>query len=121
MGLAGVWVNHKTGPRCGGKPVVWRPGCRALRCQRLFDRLRAQALPGETFRVLKEKEQARWGESRTRRLVLEAWKRPSTSEESGTPEDSGLLVPFPEPQGADRGRSPRALVDSPRIWPSLTG
>ena len=29
--------------------------------------------PGETFRVLKEKEIARYGEYRTRRLVLEAW------------------------------------------------
>lgn len=31
--------------------------------------------PGETFRVLKEKETARYGEYRTRRLVLEAWER----------------------------------------------
>ncbi|MEM1880289.1 MAG: hypothetical protein QXE28_05055, partial [Desulfurococcaceae archaeon] len=33
------------------------------------------AFPGETFRVLKEKELARFGEYRTRRLVLEAWER----------------------------------------------
>lgn len=31
--------------------------------------------PSETFRVLKEKETARYGEYRTRRLVLEAWAR----------------------------------------------
>ena len=31
--------------------------------------------PGETFRVLKEKETAKFGEYRTRRLVLEAWDR----------------------------------------------
>ena len=31
--------------------------------------------PGETFRVLKEKEIARYGELRTRRPVLEAWGR----------------------------------------------
>jgi hypothetical protein len=31
--------------------------------------------PGETFRVLKEKEQAKFGEYRTRRLVLEAWDK----------------------------------------------
>jgi SAM-dependent methyltransferase len=31
--------------------------------------------PGETFRVLKEKEQRQYGEYRTRRLVLEAWER----------------------------------------------
>jgi hypothetical protein len=32
-------------------------------------------LLGETFRVLKEKEIAKYGEYRTRRLVLEAWDR----------------------------------------------
>jgi hypothetical protein len=31
--------------------------------------------PGETFRVLKEKEIKEYGEYRTRRLVLEAWGR----------------------------------------------
>ena len=31
--------------------------------------------PGETFRVLKEKEIRQYGEYRTRRLVLEAWER----------------------------------------------
>ena len=31
--------------------------------------------PGETFRVLKEKEDQAFGEYRTRRLVLEAWDR----------------------------------------------
>jgi hypothetical protein len=31
--------------------------------------------PGETFRVLKEKETKLYGECRTRRLVLEAWDR----------------------------------------------
>jgi len=30
------------------------------------------AFPGETFRILKEKEQRQYGEYRTRRLVLEA-------------------------------------------------
>jgi hypothetical protein len=31
--------------------------------------------PSETFRVLKEKEIARYGEYRTKRLALEAWQR----------------------------------------------
>jgi hypothetical protein len=31
--------------------------------------------PGETFRVLKEKEMRQFKEYRTRRLVLEAWDR----------------------------------------------
>jgi hypothetical protein len=34
--------------------------------------------PGETFRVLKEKEEKQYGEYRTRRLVLEAWDRLET-------------------------------------------
>ena len=38
-------------------------------------RVAASDFPGETFRVLKEKEQAKFGEYRTRRLVLEAWDR----------------------------------------------
>jgi hypothetical protein len=35
----------------------------------------ASDFPGETFRVLKDKEQRQYGEYRTRRLVLEAWAR----------------------------------------------
>jgi len=31
--------------------------------------------PGETFRVLKEKEEKQYGEYRTSRLVLEAWDK----------------------------------------------
>jgi len=34
-----------------------------------------QDFPGETFRVLKENEERKYGEYRTRRLVLEAWAR----------------------------------------------
>ena len=35
----------------------------------------ASDFPGDTFRVLKEKEQVKYGDYRTRRLVLEAWDR----------------------------------------------
>ena len=38
-------------------------------------RVAASDFPGETFRVLKEKEIRQYGEYRTRRLVLEAWDR----------------------------------------------
>lgn len=38
-------------------------------------RVAASDFPGETFRVLKEKEFRQYGEYRTRRLVLEAWER----------------------------------------------
>ena len=36
---------------------------------------RTKDFPGETFRVLKQKEIAKYGEYRTRRLVLAAWDR----------------------------------------------
>jgi len=36
---------------------------------------RTKDFPGETFRVLKEKEIKKYGEYRTQRLVLEAWDR----------------------------------------------
>jgi hypothetical protein len=38
-------------------------------------RTAASAFPGETFRVMKEKEQRQYDEYRTRRLVLEAWEK----------------------------------------------
>jgi len=34
----------------------------------------SRLFPGETFRVLKEKEEKQYGEYCTRRLVLEAWE-----------------------------------------------
>jgi hypothetical protein len=37
-------------------------------------RVEASRFPGETFRVLKDKDLKRYGEYRTRRLVLEAWE-----------------------------------------------
>jgi hypothetical protein len=37
------------------------------------ERCRKSTFPGETFRVLKEKEIRQFGEYRTRRLILEAW------------------------------------------------
>ena len=38
-------------------------------------RRQASTFPGETFRVLKDKEFRKYGEYRIRRLVLEAWER----------------------------------------------
>jgi hypothetical protein len=39
------------------------------------ERDRTKVFPGETFRLLKEREIKEYGEYRTRRLVLEAWDR----------------------------------------------
>ena len=41
----------------------------------IFDKKFGPDFPGETFRVLKEKEQREYGEYRTRRLILEVWNR----------------------------------------------
>lgn len=41
----------------------------------VIPRTRVSDFPGETFRVLKEKEIRQYGEYRTRRLVLQAWER----------------------------------------------
>ena len=41
--------------------------------------------PGETFRVLKEREIKEFGEFRTKKLVLEAWDRLETSGELPKP------------------------------------
>lgn len=49
--------------------------------------------PGETFRVLKEKEIRQYGEYRTRRLVLEAWDRLFPD----APVESDIIRP-PKPQ-----------------------
>jgi hypothetical protein len=46
-------------------------------------RVAASTFPGETFRVLKENEIRRYGEYRTRRLVLEAWEQ--LCSEAGSP------------------------------------
>ena len=41
----------------------------------------SEDFPGETFRVLKEKEVKQFGEYRTRRLALEAWDGLSNEKE----------------------------------------
>ena len=46
-----------------------------INSSRMRKEFSAKISPGETFRVLKEKEIKQFGEYRTRRLVLEAWNR----------------------------------------------
>lgn len=48
--------------------------------------------PGETFRVLKEKEIRKYGEYRTRRLVLEAWERLERGEKVAPFSISGEVI-----------------------------
>lgn len=54
-------------------------------------RVAQSRFPGETFRVLKEKEIRRYGEYRTRRLVLEAWERLSRDKMLPEPFAGGVL------------------------------
>ena len=53
----------------------WEEVADPLDPQGYAQRAAASDFPGETFRVLKDKENRLYGEYRTRRLVLEAWKR----------------------------------------------
>jgi hypothetical protein len=48
------------------------------------NRCDSSTFPGETFRVLKMREIRKFGEYRTRRLVLEAWERMQESIDNGT-------------------------------------
>jgi hypothetical protein len=62
--------------------------------------------PSETFRVLKEKENRLYGEYRTGRLVLEAWKRMGADETAASPAVSVALPPLDN------------LADGAWAWPS---
>jgi len=49
--------------------------CSATYLKAYTGRVWKSTFPGETFRVLKEKELRLCGEYRTKRLVLETWER----------------------------------------------
>ena len=70
--------------------------------------------PGETFRVLKDNETAKFGEYRTRRLVLEAWDR---LESDLGPVDPSRLKSYvssaPASKGMDRGNTDQSRKQSP--------
>lgn len=71
-----------------------------------YDARRAASdFPGETFRVLKDKEIRQHGEYRTRRLVLEAWERLSAAGWK----DTGGAAPLAQ---ADRRPEPVVEVSS---------
>jgi hypothetical protein len=53
----------------------WEEVADPLDPQGYEQRRRSSTFPGETFRVLRDKELEQYGEYRTRRLVLEAWNR----------------------------------------------
>jgi hypothetical protein len=91
--------------------------------------------PGETFRVLKEKEIRQFGEYRTRRLVLEAWDRLEANGESPAPagmaspvdpkqETIPILQPNPENRPAATQAQPsipaKKEVDPPAGQPTLS-
>ena len=91
--------------------------------------------PGETFRVLKEKEIRQFGEYRTRRLVLEAWDRLEANGELPAPagmaslvdpkqETIPILQPNPENRPAATQAQPSILAkkeaDPPAGQPTLS-
>lgn len=70
--------------------------------------------PGETFRVLKDNETAKFGEYRTRRLVLEAWDRLESELGPVDPDRLKSYVPSePAPKGMDRGNTDQSRKQSP--------
>ena len=70
---------QKWPPRVKNASQAIRTGeheCQAYTIDRNENNHRAQdmgLIPGETFRVLKEKEEREYGECRPRRLVFEVW------------------------------------------------
>ena len=66
--------------------------------------------PSETFRVLKEKETAKFGEYRTRRLVLEAWDRIASIEPVTVAASALRILEVPLPAIPSRRRKP---MDTP--------
>jgi hypothetical protein len=83
----------------------WEEVANPLDPQGYETRRAASDFPGETFRVLKEKEIKQYGEYRTRRLVLEAWERLSASGWADTGESAPLAQ-------ADRRPDPVVEVSS---------
>ena len=71
--------------------------------------------PSETFRVLKEKETRQFGEYRTERLVLEAWKQRRRTQPSDVLPVSVALPPLEDLQmahGLGRQASSRETVSA---------
>ena len=70
--------------------------------------------PGETFRVLKDNETAKFGEYRTRRLVLEAWDRLESELGPIDPERLKSYVPSePASKKTDHGNTEQSRRQSP--------
>jgi hypothetical protein len=74
----------------------WEEVANPLDAEGYTVRAEASDFPGETFRVLKNKENKKYGEYRTRRLVLEAWERLSAVNF-----DVDTYVPMTNPPPAD--------------------
>jgi hypothetical protein len=86
--------------------------------------------PGETFRVLKEREIKQYGEYRTRRLVLEAWDRlglaPRNRDRRYTVEAAGSSLDPRQPGNAkpsvgrssEHGKAKRAVAETEVKWPT---
>jgi len=69
--------------------------------------------PGETFRVLKDKEIRQYGEYRTRRLVLEAWDRLEASGELPEPAHERTTPPAPRRESITLTSQPISPTPAP--------
>jgi len=78
--------------------------------------------PGETFRVLKEREIRAYGEYRTRRLVLEAWDRlglaPRNRDGRYAVEAPSFVSITASERGASAGGKPPGVQESPAAYRS---
>ena len=72
--IADFGLRLRRRPRGASAPEGEPSGSERLRNSE-FKTFEKKDFPGETSRVLKEKEEKQYGEYRTRRLVLEAWDR----------------------------------------------
>ena len=89
-----------------------------------YDARRAASdFPGETFRVLKEKEIRQYGEYRTRRLVLEAWERLEASGEwptmGGGPREEAARPAAKTEQPEPAPVSPPPTAPEPAVEPGV--
>ena len=92
----------------------WEEVANPLDPQGYETRCAASDFPGETFRVLKEKEIRQYGEYRTRRLVLEAWDRLSTSGDLPEPAHEASAPSAPRGESITLAPEPVPLAPAPK-------
>jgi hypothetical protein len=107
---------------CGyeGPPFRWDESRRSLICAELdalylhlyeVERQNAEYILG-TFPTLRRKDEARWGEYRTRRVILEVYDAMAEAQQSGQPYATRLDPPPASPLVAHPPR-PTTVIETP--------